>query len=121
MSERTCTRCSETKPLALFVKHKECKEGRANYCRACDSLQTSTFRRETKVRAIEYKGGKCARCGGVFPPAVYDFHHLDKAQKDDNPGALMGRKWEKVKEELDKCILLCSNCHRLTHAEEEWK
>ena len=121
MSERTCTRCGEIKELDLFVKHKQCREGRAHYCRSCDSLQTSHLRRETKLKAIKYKGGKCARCNEMYPPAVYDFHHLDATTKDADPGALMGRKWEKVKEELDKCILLCSNCHRMTHAEEEWK
>lgn len=121
MSERTCRKCNETKPMELFVKHKQCKNGYAHYCKSCDALTTSQLRRDAKLKAVEYKGGACGRCGGVFPPAVYDFHHIDPTQKDADPGTLMGRKWEKVKEELDKCVLLCANCHRLTHAEEEWK
>lgn len=120
-SDRTCKKCNTTKPLNLFVKHKQCKNGYAHYCKACDSAQTSNLRRETKLKAIEYKGGKCQRCEGIFPPSVYDFHHIDPTIKDADPGSLMGRKWEKVKEELDKCVMLCSNCHRITHAEEEWK
>mgnify|MGYP005855513707 CR=1 FL=1 len=45
-----------------------------------------------------------------------DFHHLDPQKKDFNLGiAIIQWKWEKVKPELDKCILLCANCHRELH------
>jgi len=118
---KVCNKCKETKPLDLFVKHKQCIDGRAGYCKTCDAATVSNLRRATKLKAITYKGGACSRCSGVFHPAVYDFHHVDPLEKEADPGSLMGRKWKVVKEELDKCILLCSNCHRLTHAEEEWK
>lgn len=76
-------------------------------------------KRAKKIKAIEYKGGKCVRCGGVFPPRVYDFHHLDPSNKITWSCVFLGWNWERIKTELDKCILLCANCHRLEHNKEE--
>lgn len=46
-----------------------------------------------------------------------DFHHLDPTQKDFGFGAKgYTRAWSKIQKELDKCVMLCSNCHRETHA-----
>lgn len=117
--DRLCRKCGQTKNIELFVKHLQCREGRTHYCKECDSKFVSELRRSNKLKAIEYKGGKCAHCNGVFHPAVYDFHHLDKATKEADPGSLMGRNWKRIAEELDKCILLCANCHRLVHTEED--
>jgi len=68
-----------------------------------------------KVKAIEYKGGKCEICRGVFHPSSYDFHHIDPSKKDYQPSASLDRNWEIASLELDKCILICSNCHRELH------
>lgn len=75
------------------------------------------YRRNNKKRAIEYLGGRCIKCGGIFHPDVYDFHHKDGDEKDVCVAKLLGRKFEKITEELDKCVLLCANCHRIEHAE----
>lgn len=67
--------------------------------------------------AIEYKGGCCIGCGYKRSVAALDFHHLDPAKKDFGLGMNgLTRSWQKTKEELDKCILVCSNCHREVHA-----
>lgn len=72
--------------------------------------------RQMKTLAVEYKGGKCVDCLGVFPLACYDFHHVDPTQKDLHiSNALSAKGFDFCKEELDKCILLCSNCHRIRH------
>ncbi len=71
--------------------------------------------RLNKIKAIEYKGGKCEDCGGVFEACCYDFHHTDPSIKDSNIARLTGRDFENMKEELDKCVLLCANCHRIRH------
>ena len=66
--------------------------------------------------AIEYKGGKCVKCGYNKCNAALDFHHLDPTQKEFNLGSHgHTRSWERMKVELDKCILLCANCHREIH------
>lgn len=74
-------------------------------------------RKKIKQMAIEYKGGKCVCCGYDKCPSAMEFHHLDPNGKDfgiSNKGTT--RAWSKIKEELDKCILVCCLCHREIHA-----
>lgn len=75
--------------------------------------------RKAKQKAVAYKGGVCADCGGEFHQAVFDFHHLNPTEKDLGPASALLLKWEKAKAELDKCVMLCANCHRLRHHAEE--
>lgn len=74
----------------------------------------SERRRETKAKAIEYLGGACSVCGYDKCQGAMDFHHKDPSEKDINIAA-NHRSWNKIKQELDKCILVCSNCHREIH------
>lgn len=75
-------------------------------------------RRKIKQMAVEYKGGCCEKCGYNKYIGALEFHHLDPNEKDFGIGK-SGHcvAWEKVKKELDKCILVCSNCHREIHGE----
>ncbi len=67
--------------------------------------------------AVEYKGGKCERCGYDRCMEALEFHHLDPIHKDFNISSKgYTRSWKKVQSELDKCVMLCANCHRETHA-----
>ncbi len=68
-----------------------------------------------KQQAIEYKGGKCEYCGFIGHQAAFDFHHLDPKIKRFNWTKMRLQTWDRVLEELDKCILLCANCHRVVH------
>ncbi len=72
-------------------------------------------KRQRKLEAIQYLGGNCKHCGNVFHPAVYEFHHLDPTTKDRDPSKMLSLSWERIIKELDKCLLLCANCHRLEH------
>ncbi len=74
------------------------------------------WRRRTKEKLVEYKGGECIKCGYKKCIAVLEFHHLDPKEKDFTIG---GKSWslEKLKKEVDKCILVCSNCHKEIHYE----
>ncbi len=66
--------------------------------------------------SIEYKGGLCQICGYKKYPGALDLHHLDATTKEFGIGDKgYTRSWEKVKKELDKCILVCANCHREVH------
>ena len=63
--------------------------------------------------AIEYKGSKCQICGYSKYAGALELHHINKSEKSFGIGDKgYTRSQEKVKEELDKCILLCANCHR---------
>lgn len=77
------------------------------------------LKHKKKDLAIAYKGGKCASCGGTFHQAVYDFHHLDPSIKEARSSIFLNWSWKKLKTELDKCILLCSNCHRIEHYDKD--
>lgn len=66
-----------------------------------------------KQKAVDYKGGCCVFCGYHEHMGVLDFHHLDPTTKEFSIGSKgYTRSWEKVRAELDKCILVCANCHR---------
>jgi hypothetical protein len=74
-------------------------------------------REKVRLMAVAYKGGLCQVCGYNVCTEALEFHRLDPTQKDfgiSNKGYT--RSWEKVKDELDKCALLCANCHREVHA-----
>lgn len=74
-------------------------------------------RRKLKVMLVEYKGGKCSVCGYQKCIWALDLHHLDESKKEFGLSVRgMTRSWEKLKEEADKCVLLCANCHREIHA-----
>jgi len=55
----------------------------------------------------------------VFPDSVYEFHHRDPNEKDFTIGNCLNKRWETIKSELDKCDLVCANCHRLGHSDRE--
>jgi hypothetical protein len=77
-------------------------------------------RRKIKQLSIEYKGGGCERCGYNKCSRALEFHHLDPSEKDFGIGHKgYTRSWEKVKKELDKCIMVCANCHAEIHEELE--
>lgn len=72
--------------------------------------------RKLKLKAVEYKGGKCQDCGYNKSVWALHFHHLNPLEKDFS---ITGRSisWERLKPELDKCVLLCANCHAERHEE----
>lgn len=72
-------------------------------------------KRKRKLWAIEYLGGQCTACAQKFHPSVYEFHHKDPSTKDRDPSKMLQLSMERLTEELDKCILLCANCHRFEH------
>lgn len=71
-----------------------------------------------KEKLVEYKGGKCEICGYNKCIVALDFHHLDPKEKDFNVSSYSVMSYDKLKDEVDKCILVCSNCHREIHYNE---
>jgi predicted HNH restriction endonuclease len=89
-----------------------------DYRRKYNGLATTEARRKIKIKAVAYKGGKCIQCGYDKCPAVFEFHHTDPTQKDFGiSDAVMA--FDKLKTELDKTILLCANCHRELHDQQD--
>lgn len=81
--------------------------------------------RKTKQKAVDYKGGKCSRCGYDTCIEAFEFHHTDPSTKDpkllNGAGINRAKSFETIKPELDKCVLLCANCHREVHYEQKFK
>jgi hypothetical protein len=72
-----------------------------------------------KINAVNCFGGCCQKCGYNKCMEALEFHHLEKNEKEESPSYVIMRwSWERAKKELEKCILLCANCHREIHAEE---
>lgn len=79
-------------------------------------FHVSVRRRRLKELAVEYKGGKCELCGYNRCIKALEFHHTDPSEKDfaiSQDGHT--KSWEKIRTELDKCIIVCANCHREIH------
>ena len=82
------------------------------------------MRIEKKIRAIEYKGAMCNDCKKTYPELpypVWDFHHKNPAEKEFHWSVMKNFSWERIEKELDKCLLLCANCHRMRHYSESGK
>jgi len=80
----------------------------------------TVLRHRLKQKALSYKGNKCERCGYDKCVRALEFHHLDSNEKEfgiSQKGHT--RPWNSIQKELDKCLLLCSNCHAEIHEEEE--
>jgi hypothetical protein len=95
----------------------------SGFCKACKPPAKShseiitKFRQKRKVFLVEYKGGKCEKCGEKRP-WVLTFHHKDPNKKDfslSKKGTTKSLKRDL--EEVDKCVLLCHNCHNDFHHE----
>lgn len=85
-------------------------------CSPCQIEAVNKRRKKLKVLAIDYKGGECEDCGYNKSPSALEFHHIDPTMKEFGiSGNGITRSIETIKTELDKCLLLCANCHREEH------
>ncbi|KKN84406.1 hypothetical protein LCGC14_0288680 [marine sediment metagenome] len=75
-------------------------------------------RQRRKKMAVEVMGGSCKDCGATFPgyPEVFDFDHM-WGKREAIGRMLPIASWKEIAEELEKCELVCSNCHRMRTAE----
>ena len=103
----------------VAVSGMSSKGDKRKYADRREYLIRAVQKRRKKIRqmAVEYKGGRCSICGYSRCVEALEFHHLDPQSKDfgiSDKGYT--RSWKKVKEELDRCVILCANCHREVHA-----
>jgi hypothetical protein len=121
-------KCKQFKPVDQFYNNKSARYGLHNYCHECHKVK----RAKTKKRDLaainkrnrrlaayfnQLGGGACQRCGfSSYIPAM-DFHHVNRAEKEHNPQTIINSgNMEKAKAEIDKCVILCANCHRAYEA-----
>jgi predicted HNH restriction endonuclease len=105
-SDPKCKHCGNTDPKAFFRRMK-------TTCGKCHAKDIGRRLIKARESAIAYKGGKCEHCGYDKYRGALEFHHKDPTKKD--PTGLKAYKLERLFAEVDKCKLLCSNCHREEH------
>lgn len=101
------------------------KQKNKEYCRKWYSLNkdkhkatTNAIRRKKRKEWRDFKKTlKCHTCG-FSHPAVIDFHHVVKEDKKDINKLIKNGHFKQAYEELEKCIPLCANCHRIFHYQE---
>lgn len=102
--------------IAAYYRDYFKKNGRIRtQTRATRTKVDGDLRRKKKEEIIQWLGGRCQDCKGIFLPNQYDFHHTDISVKEIAPAVLFNRTREKIKRGLEGCILLCANCHRARH------
>ena len=126
---KVCSKCGVDKPEEEYYERKR-------QCKSCVNLRQAAYnrrpdikekrdiiygkaysknRRETlKEEAVAYKGGSCVICGYNKYLGSLDFHHIDPSDKTSKSFS-GGKSFKSIKDELDKCLLVCSNCHREIH------
>ncbi len=124
---KNCSDCKQEKELIEFSIDKS-RNRYLSVCKKCTAIRTEAYRQTHKHKwrednkkhslkrknAIdEWKSRGCLKCGDKRP-YVIDAHHLDPYKKDFSIGTSM-RGINITKLELEKCIPLCSNCHRELH------
>lgn len=114
---KRCPACEQDLPLDDYY-YRRLEHRPSVYCKGCTNRQTTVRQHRLKQEACHYKGGKCEHCGYDRFIGALEFHHLDPEQKDFGLGQAKLTNFEKVKAELDKCVLLCANCHREEHARQ---
>jgi hypothetical protein len=139
INERYCGTCGVKKLKSDFNKNKTNKEGLNSICRECSNSRSKKYysdnqekhkkaiqernkKYQTKIRLkiFDYfKDNPCVDCGETNP-IVLEFDHKDGVDKqfDLSTGTRRGYKWEKIKNEIDKCDVRCSNCHRIRTAKQ---
>ncbi len=90
------------------MSDKRSYQDRAEYLKRAVTLK----RKSLRLKAIEYKGGQCQKCGYSKCFDTLEFHHDQNYKNFGISAKGYTRSWEKVRAELDLCILLCANCHR---------
>jgi len=115
---KICSKCKEPKPLSAFaLEHKLGMPKRRADCRSCVGKRiTESCRRRRVKRFLELdqiKNAPCTDCGEKYPPYVMDFDHRRDVKCKDISRMLQSSPWAETLKELEKCDLVCANCHRL--------
>jgi hypothetical protein len=135
---KLCTKCNQQKDESLFNKNKSKKDGLQTKCRECDRkralkiyqsdplgkekalVRKHKARELTREKMLQFLQGKCCKTCQENDPVVLDFDHRDAAIKTANVSEMVGTglSWNKILAEIEKCDILCSNCHRRKTARE---
>lgn len=132
MEKKVCTKCKRELSIEEFRWKNKLKGKKHSQCKECqrqqekERYQVDIARKEKLLdiaqkqksrNAIFIEQNKqcgCAKCGEKRH-YVLDFHHIDPSQKNNTINNLRTCSLETLQKEIEKCIVLCSNCHREFH------
>lgn len=112
-THKQCPKCGDIKTLDNFDKRPN--GNIQSYCRKCLNDNRYSLLKKHKQTLVKEFGGCCSKCGYSKNLSALEFHHLDSKDKDFHFGSTKTTNINKIRQELDKCILLCANCHREIH------
>ncbi len=131
---KICSKCKAEKDHSLFHKNRRQSDGLQSYCKSCAQITNADTYRRLPKRRLKIKErnqqsllycrrliAKLKKMKGCLicqenEPCALDFHHVNPAEKDTEISLLNKHSVKKVKAEIRKCVILCSNCHRKHHA-----
>lgn len=119
METKICTKCKRELPIDSFPFRDKSKGTRRANCKECHSQYMKNKYQENKQKLQSVKSEmKCAKCG-EDRGYVLDFHHIDPTIKKYTISHMVAQHYnfeaQETQEEIEKCIVLCANCHREFH------
>jgi hypothetical protein len=116
------TEISDILKLNLLATRLLCKRfSNPDFSSLTNYERVKRRRKKIKILAVLYKGGKCEKCGYNKYFECLSFHHLDPSKKEFTISQKTNNKWQTIKKELNKCIMLCTTCHGEIHVEKNNK
>lgn len=118
METKICTKCGIEKPLSEFNWRNKEKGTYRSECKICHTQYMKDIYRQKREAIGEIKSNlSCAKCHYNEYATALDFHHLDPTKKDTTVARMLSNNYtlEKTLAEIEKCICLCANCHRVFH------
>jgi 5-methylcytosine-specific restriction endonuclease McrA len=108
----------------LKKKNKQREYSKKHYKKNLEKIKATTRKRSQELKE-DWKQFKstlsCLECG-IYHPAILDFHHIDPEMKTASVHSLVqSGRYKKAMEEVEQCVVLCSNCHRVYHYNEHKK
>ena len=85
----------------------------------CSKCIKNTRSADIKAKCVAYLGGKCVDCDYQGHPVAFDFDHKNPTEKKFKISGKYIYRWAELRKELNKCVLRCSNCHRIRHYLED--
>lgn len=123
MQTKICTKCGRQLPIDQFYWRDKKTGRRRSECKDCHNGYVKQKYKERQQSVEELKSNLCcAKCGDKRG-YLLDFHHLDPSQKDRTVSRMISNNAsdQNIQNEINKCIVLCANCHREFHYFEKYK
>lgn len=121
METKVCTKCKRELPIDDFNWRDKKRGTRRSECKYCHTEHMRNAYDTKKNFISEIKSQiSCQKCG-ENKEYVLDFHHIDRKNKENTIARMTSNYYNlnRIMEEIEKCIVLCANCHREFHYLEE--